>query len=129
MTKEDRIIGRGRIRVGHTVAHDFRLWTWPECCPPKSEYAGEDYRYRAKNPDMVFDVVWDGRWWHCKADGYGELRTFDWLKGEDHYGAGKILILNDFEAVELVSEDREKTDIYERAITEYLKAHAITTTD
>ena len=53
----------------------------------------------AKDPDMVFEVVWTGTHWDCKADGYGMLRSSG-EKGE--YGNGSIFVkrLTDVELVE-----------------------------
>ena len=98
---DKRIVGRGRIKSETIVFHDHHFGIWPECCPPESEYKGEKYQYLAKNPEMFFDVEWNGRWWDCKADGYGYLRS----RGEDgEYGNGSIMV-NDFDGVELVREE------------------------
>jgi len=95
----DRRVGRGRIVEGAGIFQDHRFGEWPQCCPPRSEYEGDEYQYCAKDPDMVFDVEWNGRYWNCKADGYGYLRS----RGESgEYGSGSILV-QEFDGVELVT--------------------------
>lgn len=80
---------QGRIKRGAGIMQDRCFGKWPNCLPPRSEYAGEKYRYEAKDPDMVFDVEWTGRYWDCKADGYGMLR----VRGEGgEYGNGSIFV-------------------------------------
>ena len=80
---------QGRIKLWAEIFHDRHFGKWPNCLPPKSEYEGEAYQYEAKDPDMVFDIKWTGRYWECKADGYGMLRS----RGEDgEYGNGSIFV-------------------------------------
>jgi hypothetical protein len=94
---------RGRIVVGAEIFQDHHFGRWPACCPPASEYTGEEYQYCAKDSDMIFDVVWTGRYWDCKADGYGYLRS----QGEDgEYGNGSIFV-SKFDGVVLVNETDE----------------------
>jgi hypothetical protein len=85
---------KARIKSGAGIMQDFRLLKWPHCCPPKSEYTGEDYHFKAKDPDMVFDAEWhdsvNGGYWYCIAPGYGE---------NGNYGNGSILV-NGFEGIE-----------------------------
>jgi len=93
------IAGRGRIKLGASITHDHRVSTWPSCCPPPNEYSSdEDYRYRAKNPDMIFDVVWNKEFWTCKADGYGLSLDEGAFYG---YGCGAIRV-SGFGGVELI---------------------------
>ena len=95
----DRIVWRGRIVEGSLIFQDHHFGKWPQCCPPISEYDGEEYQYRSKRPDMVFDVEWTGHHWDCKADGYGYLRS----RGEaGEYGSGSIFV-SAFDGVELVT--------------------------
>lgn len=92
------IVGRGRIVEGAGIYQDHHFAKWPQCCPPKSEYEGEEYLYRAKDKNMVFDVEWNGCFWNCRADGYGFMRS----RGESgEYGNGSIY-LSRFDGVELV---------------------------
>jgi len=89
---------QGRIKRGAGIFQDHHFGKWPNCCPPRSEYEGEEYKYEAKDPDMVFEVEWTGRHWDCKADGYGMLRS----RGEGgEYGNGSIFV-SDPDGVELV---------------------------
>ena len=84
-------VGRGRIKTGAGIFQDHHFGKWPSCCPPRSEYEGEEYQYEAKDPDMVFDVRWTGHHWECKADGYGMMRH----RGEaGEYGNGSIFVSN-----------------------------------
>lgn len=90
--------GHGRIKLGAPIFQDFHFGKWPNCLPPESEYEGEKYQYKAKDPDMVFEVEWKGRYWDCKADGYGMLRS----RGEGgEYGNGTIFV-HEIDGVELV---------------------------
>jgi len=92
---------QGRIKRGAEVFHDRHFGTWPSCCPPLSEYDGQEYRHEARDTDMVFDVEWSGRSWACKANGYGMLRS----RGEDgEYGNGSIFVL-DRDGVELLDAE------------------------
>ena len=70
-----------RIKEGARIGQDFHFGCWPDCCPPESEYAGEQYQYVAKNPEMRFVGYWDGQSWICKAPGYGN---------KDDYGNGAV---------------------------------------
>lgn len=96
-------VGLGRIKRGAGIMQDFHFGKWPSCCPPGSEYEDEEYRYEAKDPDMVFDVKREGNGWVCKADGYGRLRARG-EKGE--YGNGCILV-SDIGGVELLGPNAE----------------------
>ena len=49
---------------------------------------------------MVFEGVWNGRYWNCKADGYGYLKSAGDL-GE--YGCGSIFV-PDFDDVEVLDD-------------------------
>ena len=99
MSRYAIIAGRGRIKVGATITHGHRVCKWPTCCPPPREYTSEEgYHYRAKDPDMLFDVTWNKDFWMCKADGYG----YSWDDGGlGGYGNGPILV-SGFDNVELV---------------------------
>ena len=95
----EKIIGRGRIKEGAGIFQDHHFGRWPACCPPESEWVGSSNPYCAKDPDMLFDVEWDGRCWVCKADGYGHLKS----QGDPgEYGSGSIYV-KAFDGVELVS--------------------------
>lgn len=66
---------KGTIKVGATVSHDFRVFSWPE------ELAG-----------VVFDAEEaSGGRLICRADGYGHLKS----KGDPgEYGNGSIFLPN-----------------------------------
>jgi hypothetical protein len=50
---------------------------------------------------MVFDMVWNGDYWECKADGYGYLKS----RGENgEYGNGSIFV-QDCYGVEIYAEE------------------------
>jgi hypothetical protein len=92
---------QGRIVIGAGIFQDHHFGKWPACCPPKSEYEGEEYQYCAKDPDMIFDVSWGNNGWVCKADGYGYLRNH----GEGgEYGNGSIFV-REVDGVELIDEE------------------------
>lgn len=96
---------QGRIKRGAGIFQDHHFGKWPNCCPPKSEYEGEEYKYEAKDPDMVFEVEWTGNHWDCKADGYGMLR----VRGEaGEYGNGSIFV-SSRDGVELVGSNANFT--------------------
>jgi len=67
---------RVKIKKGAPIFQNYRSSKWPVCCPPDSEYAGEEYQYVTKNPDREFEAQWDGQVWECKADGYGNGSIF-----------------------------------------------------
>ncbi len=98
---------QGRIKRGAGILQDHHFGKWPNCCPPRSEYEGEEYKYEAKDPDMVFEVEWKGRYWDCKADGYGMLRS----RGEGgEYGNGSIFV-SARDGVELVGSNADVTGL------------------
>jgi len=91
---------QGRIKVGAMIGHDFRFYDWPACAPPNSEYEDEEYQFVAKNPNMVFDVLWDGFRWECRANGYGRRAWEDEVGG---FGNGPIFV-KDYDDVEVIGE-------------------------
>lgn len=72
-----------RIRVGATVSQDFGVGRWP------ATKSGEDV-----DPDMEFEAEWTGKYWDCRADGFG-------LKEGGGYGNGSIFAFG-MDAVEVV---------------------------
>jgi hypothetical protein len=78
----------GRIRVGASIMQDRAFGNWPECRPPKG---------RVVDPDMIFEVTWNGRYWDCRANGFGQIT----VGALDQYGNGSIFV-NDFNGVLLV---------------------------
>lgn len=72
---------------------DHRVFTWPRCAPPQTEYEGEEYQHLAKDHDMVFDLRPFSNGYECTAPGYGEL--------PGHYGNGSILTRS-MECVEII---------------------------
>lgn len=87
--------GRGRIKNGTHVWHDFAAFLWPGCKPPMDEYPPDSaYQYKAKDADQVFDVTWDGKSWECERHGYGELGA---------YGNGSIAVFN-FDGIDIIEE-------------------------
>ena len=108
-----QLIGRGRIIVGTGIYQDQYFGIWPQCCPPRSEYEGEEYQYQAKDQEMVFDVVWNGHYWDCRADGYGYRRS----NGDNgEYGNGSIFV-SKFDGVKL---DIEQENAMREAIMQML---------
>jgi len=98
---------QGRIKRGARIFQDHHFGKWPNCCPPRSEYEGEEYKYEAKDPDMLFKVEWTGTHWDCKADGYGMLRS----RGEGgEYGNGSIFV-SALDGVELVGSNADVTGL------------------
>lgn len=91
---------KGRIKRGAKVFQDSYSCTWPQCVPPSSEYEGEEYKYVTKDADRVFRVEYNGRYWDCKAEGYGL---------DPDYGNGSVFAYGE-DAVELV-EGNEKIDM------------------
>jgi len=87
---------KARIKRGTGIFQDCHFGKWPNCCPPKSEYEGREYQYEANDPDMVFEVDWNGHHWVCKAIGYG-------MRGShgEAYGNGSIYV-KDQDGIELV---------------------------
>ncbi len=78
-----------RIKEGASIFQDHHFDKWPGCKPPAKEYEGDPYQRQAKNPAMLFEARWNGRYWECKADGYGHLRS---NKDPGDYGNGSILV-------------------------------------
>jgi hypothetical protein len=75
---QEQPVLRVRINRGALVSQDRGIGRWP------ATSAGE-----ATDPDMVFDAEWSGRWWDCRADGFGRLRS----RGETGgYGNGSIFV-------------------------------------
>lgn len=90
---------KARIKVGAKISQDFSFGEWPNCFPPKAEYEGEEYRYEAKNPFMIFDVV------ESNVNDSVELVTEGY--GGKHYGSGSIHVLNK-EDIIIVNENHLK---------------------
>jgi hypothetical protein len=88
----------GKIRIGAGIMQDLHWGEWPNCVPPRKEYEGEEYKYLAKNPDMLFEASWNGRYWSCKADGYGHLKFYG---DAGDYGNGSIFVYG-FSSVDIV---------------------------
>lgn len=88
---------KAKIKVGSHISQDFGSFYWPECKPPRTEYVGEDYEYEAKDPDMIFDVEWSGRWWDCCAEGYGYPSS----ETNNHYGNGSIFAFGE-DSIEII---------------------------
>ena len=87
-----------KIKRGAQTFQDHHFDKWPGCEPPSKEYEGEPYQYLAKNPDMLFEARWNGRYWDCKADGYGHLKLYG---DNGDYGNGSIYV-NGFTNVDIV---------------------------
>ena len=81
----ERSVRRVRINVGALVSQDHGVGRWP----------GDDV-----DADMEFDAEWNGRWWDCRADGFGRLAS----RGEPGgYGNGSIFV-HDHEGVTLLDD-------------------------
>lgn len=72
---------RGRIKIGAGIYQDFSFGRWPNCSPPKE---AKD-PHRADDPDMIFEMEWNGHGWWCTAPGYGD---------KEWYGNGRILVFD-----------------------------------
>ena len=84
-----------RIKKGAYIGQDRAFMHWPRCYPPSSEYINGVNPYRAKDPDMLFVGSWNGKFWNCVAEGYG-----DTTKNGD-YGAGSIFVFS-YDNVEII---------------------------
>jgi hypothetical protein len=60
-----------RINEGTTVSMDFGVSNWPHLPGGMADV------------DMVFEANWNGKWWDCRADGYGN---------PGKYGSGSIYV-------------------------------------
>lgn len=88
MTSQTVVTARVRIKVGALVGQDHAFGRWPWTRD------GVDV-----DQDMVFDAEWDGRWWDCRADGYGRK---SWLGDTRGYGNGSIGVM-DLDGVEILT--------------------------
>jgi hypothetical protein len=86
--------GRGRILEGTTIWQNHRIMVWSWCFPPADDQSEKD-QFRTKRPDRLFDVKWDGHFWQCTAEGYGNPPP--------HYGNGAIYV-SDFAGVRLIED-------------------------
>ena len=68
---------RVRIKVGAMVSQDYRVFRWPATASSDAD------------PDMEFDAEWNGRFWDCRADGFGRRR---WRGDDGEYGNGSIFV-------------------------------------
>lgn len=72
-----------RIKHGASIFQDFQSRTWPQI---------------TENPDIEFTAEWNGRYWDCRADGYGHLTS----RGDTgDYGNGSILV-HGYDNVEII---------------------------
>jgi len=71
---------RGRIKVGATVLHDMRAWTWPQ-----------NANKGVTDPDLVFEIkpISEPGGWKCIRDGFGAA-PHNGVSGE--YRNGSILL-------------------------------------
>ena len=91
-----------RIKEGAKIGHDFAYGNWPACKPPISEYTNsDDYEEVTKYPNALFEALWTGKWWDCRRDGYGMLKSENQI-GE--YGNGSIFVFHK-DGVEIVSKN------------------------
>lgn len=100
------IIGTGYIRENACIFQDHHFIQWPCCLPPQIEYDKEEYQYLAKNPNMIFNVYWNGQYWDCKAYGYG---IHD-VKDNNSYGNGSIFVRK-FDDIEIISIHTQTLDV------------------
>jgi len=90
----------GRIKIGAKIFQDFSFGKWPQCKPPHSEYEGEEYQYKTKNPDRIFEIEDKGTYFACRAAGYGHLK----LNGDrGEYGNGRICVYEK-DGIEILQE-------------------------
>lgn len=66
---------KGRIKIGASIFQDMGVGKWPSCSAPKSN--------PHPDPDMIFSMKWCGKYWDCKARGFGE---------HPDYGNGSIFV-------------------------------------
>jgi hypothetical protein len=74
----EREVRRVRIKVGSMVVQDYACGQWP------ANRAGADI-----DPETVFDAEWNGKYWECRADGYGRQ---SWKGEVGGYGNGSIFV-------------------------------------
>lgn len=84
---------RVRIKPGAAVSQDFGFGKWP------ATKSGQDV-----DVNMIFDAVWDGRFWDCRADGFGARR---WEGEAGEYGNGSITVIG-MGGVEIANEGDEQ---------------------
>lgn len=77
---------KGKIKIGTRIGQDHSIFIWPNCAPPVKDYIGKEYKFKAINQDMIFDIEDRGKgMFKCVAPGFGE-------KG--NYGNGAILVFD-----------------------------------
>jgi hypothetical protein len=74
----ERPVLRVRINTDALVSQDRSIGRWPATA------SGAKI-----DPDMEFDAEWTGRWWDCRADGYGRR---SWKGEAGGYGNGSIFV-------------------------------------
>ena len=75
-----------KIKEGASVMQDRYFYRWP--------HIGQ----RVENPEMLFAGEWNGKFWICKADGYGHLKS---AGDPGKYGSGSIFV-SGYDSVEIV---------------------------
>ena len=78
---------RGRIKIGALISQDHAVGKWP------ATRTGDEV-----DPDMEFDVEWNGKFWDCRADGIGRR---SWLGESGGYGCGSIFV-HDKNGIEVI---------------------------
>lgn len=84
-----------RIKVGTTVAQDHGIGKWP------ATKAGDDV-----DPNMEFDAEWNGKFWDCRADGYGRR---SWKGETGGYGNGSIFAFGE-DGVEVLTSNAKVSE-------------------
>jgi hypothetical protein len=78
---------RVRIKVGSFVSQDRATGHWPGTA------SGVD-----ADPNMIFNAKWSGKYWDCRADGFGARK---YLGEEGGYGNGPIFAFG-IDSVEII---------------------------
>ena len=86
-----------RIKLGSGIFQDHCWGSWPNCLPSVTEsLSQEQFKYTTRSPNRVFIgnfVDKGGKYWDCKARGYGFSITTNNVNGviinEKDFGSGQ----------------------------------------
>jgi len=76
---------KGRIKIGTRIGQDHSFFVWPNCAPSKEDYFGREYKFKAINQEMIFDIEDRGGMFKCVAPGFGKT---------GYYGNGAIYVFD-----------------------------------
>jgi len=100
MDNSIRIKGQGRIKIGTAIFHNMSFQNWPHVIKPMCLSEHDKFFYETltvKDPDMIFDVEWNGTVWRCTAPGFGYPED----SGTD------FIVVRPFDGVELTEESKK----------------------